>query len=75
MKVSVQDMISKIRAKFDISDEQALYIKEVTEEKTADPIIHEKPSWRTGMIAYFWKAISRTGQRGDSEVLRSSRTL
>lgn len=39
-KVSVQDMISQIREKFDINDEEALYIKEVTEEKTADPDIH-----------------------------------
>jgi type I restriction enzyme R subunit len=38
-KVSVQDMITEIRAKFDISDEEALYIKQVTEEKAADPTI------------------------------------
>ncbi len=38
-KVSVQDMIGEIRANFDISDEEALYIKEVTEEKVADPVI------------------------------------
>jgi type I restriction enzyme R subunit len=38
-KVSVQDMIAEIRAKFDISDEEALYIKQVTEEKSADPVI------------------------------------
>ena len=38
-KVSVQDMISEIREKFDITDEEALYIKEVTEEKTKDPVI------------------------------------
>jgi type I restriction enzyme R subunit len=36
-KVSVQDMIDEIRAKFAISDEEALYIKQVTEEKVADP--------------------------------------
>lgn len=36
-KVSVQDMIDEIRAKFDISDEEALYIKQVTEEKVANP--------------------------------------
>jgi type I restriction enzyme R subunit len=40
-KVSVQDMISEIRAKFDISDEEALYIKQVTEEKSSDPAIRE----------------------------------
>ena len=39
-KVSVQDMIAQIEEKFDISDEEALYIKEVTEEKAADPAIH-----------------------------------
>ncbi len=38
-KVSVQDMIAAIRAKFDITDEEALYIKQVTEEKSADPAI------------------------------------
>jgi len=38
-KVSVQDMISEIQARFDISDEEALYIKQVTEEKAADPAI------------------------------------
>jgi len=39
-KVSVQDMIAEIRAQFEISDEEALYIKQVTEEKSADPDIH-----------------------------------
>jgi type I restriction enzyme R subunit len=39
-KVSVQDMIAEIRTRFDISDEEALYIKQVTEEKSADPGIH-----------------------------------
>jgi type I restriction enzyme, R subunit len=38
-KVSVQDMIDEIRTKFTISDEEALYIKQVTEEKAADPMI------------------------------------
>jgi hypothetical protein len=32
-------MIDEIRSKFAISDEEALYIKEVTEEKSADPVI------------------------------------
>jgi type I restriction enzyme R subunit len=32
-------MIAEIRARFDISDEEALYIKQVTEEKEADPAI------------------------------------
>jgi len=40
-KVSVQDVIDEIRAKFDISDEEALYIKQVTEEKSTDPSIHQ----------------------------------
>ena len=38
-KVSVQDMIDEIRARFAISDEEALYIKQVTDEKMADPTI------------------------------------
>lgn len=39
-KVSIHDMIKLIREKFEISDEEALYIRQVTEEKTADPDIH-----------------------------------
>ncbi|MET0621588.1 MAG: DEAD/DEAH box helicase family protein [Pyrinomonadaceae bacterium] len=38
-KVSVQDMIEQIRTMFDISDAEALYIREVTEEKTRDAAI------------------------------------
>jgi type I restriction enzyme R subunit len=38
-RVSVQDMIAQIRATFQITDEEALYIKQVTEEKAADPEI------------------------------------
>ena len=34
-------MIAEIRATFEISDEEALYIKEVTEEKTKDDVIRE----------------------------------
>jgi len=45
-KVSVQDMIDEIRQKFQITDEEALYIKEVTQEKIADPVI------RTTVIAH-----------------------
>jgi type I restriction enzyme R subunit len=39
IKVSVQDMINEIRTRFNISDEEALYIKQVTELKVADPTI------------------------------------
>lgn len=35
-KISVQDMIVTIRTTFDITDAEALYIKEVTEEKVED---------------------------------------
>ena len=45
-KVTVQDMIDEIRATFNISDEEALYIKEVTQEKSADANI------RTVVIAH-----------------------
>jgi len=40
-KVSVQDMIAEIQKKFQISDEEALYIRQVTEKKVADPVIRE----------------------------------
>lgn len=43
-KVSVQDMIAEIQARFDISDEEALYIRQVTEEKAADPVIRSTVS-------------------------------
>ena len=39
VKVSVQDMITEIQGKYAISDEEALYIKQVTEQKSADPEI------------------------------------
>ncbi len=38
-KVSIADMIEEIRTQFEISEEEALYIKEVTEEKASDPQI------------------------------------
>jgi type I restriction enzyme R subunit len=38
-KVSVHEMIADIRAKFDISDDEALYIRQVTAEKVADTTI------------------------------------
>lgn len=38
-KVSVQDMIAKIKERFDIPEEEALIIREVTEEKIADTSI------------------------------------
>jgi len=38
-KVSVQDMIAKIRETFDISDEEALHIREVSKEKLEDESI------------------------------------
>ena len=40
-KVSVSDMIDKIRESFDISDEEVLHIKEVSEEKIADESVQQ----------------------------------
>ncbi len=40
-KVSVQDMISDIREKFDISEKEALHIREVSEEKIKDESIRQ----------------------------------
>lgn len=39
VKVSVLDMIAEIQGKYAISDEEALYIKQVTEQKSAEPDI------------------------------------
>lgn len=38
-KATVQEMITDIKAKFVISDEEALYIRQVTSQKVADPAI------------------------------------
>jgi type I restriction enzyme R subunit len=40
-KVTVQDMIDQIRQKFQISDDEALYIRQVTDEKLNDAEIRE----------------------------------
>lgn len=40
-KTTVQDMLNQIEEKFPITDEQALYIREVTEEKIADQGIRD----------------------------------
>jgi len=39
VKISVQDMIDDIRRKYAITDEEALYIRQVTEAKVEDPAI------------------------------------
>ena len=40
-KVSVQDMIAKIREDFQISDDEALHIREVSEEKISDESVQQ----------------------------------
>ena len=66
-KVSVQDMIDEIRATFDISDEEALYIKQVTEEKAADPDHpHHCHAPTAEDRVYSGRRVSRAGQRRDS---------
>lgn len=41
LKVSVREMIADIQTKFPITDEEALYIRQVTEEKAADLSIRD----------------------------------
>ncbi|WP_296484221.1 DEAD/DEAH box helicase family protein [Rhodoferax sp.] len=41
LKVSIQEMIAKILTTFPITNEEAILIKQVTEEKAADPLIRE----------------------------------
>ena len=64
-KVSVQDMIDEIRAKFDISDEEALYIKQVTEEKAADPASAAPSRPIATTAVYPRRRVSRPGERRD----------
>ncbi len=52
VKVSVQDVIAQIRATFDITDEEALYIRQVTEEKIADPMIRTTVQAHRGNVIY-----------------------
>jgi len=40
-KISVQDMISKIKEDFEITDEEALHIREVSEEKIEDESVRQ----------------------------------
>ena len=40
-RVSVQDMITKIRETFDITEEEALHIREVSEEKISDESVQQ----------------------------------
>ena len=56
-------MIAGIRAKFDISDEEALYIKQVTEEKAADPVIRSTVHARREDLVYLccWTTSSSIG--------------
>ena len=54
-KVSVQDMIETIGKKFQISDEEALYIKEVTEEKMHDEEIQSTITAHRDDIYYLEK--------------------
>jgi type I restriction enzyme R subunit len=51
-KVSVQDMIDEIRARYNITDEEALYIKQVTEEKAADPAIRSTVNTHRNDLIY-----------------------
>jgi type I restriction enzyme, R subunit len=51
-KVSVQDMIAEIQAKFAITDEEALYIKQVTQEKATDPAIRSTVTAHRGDRIY-----------------------
>jgi type I restriction enzyme, R subunit len=52
MKVTVQGMIADIRGRYSISDEQALYIKQVTEEKAADPVIRSTVQAHRADVVY-----------------------
>ena len=52
VKASVRDVIAEIRATFDITDEEALYIRQVTEEKIKDPVIQTTVQAHRGNVIY-----------------------
>ena len=58
-----------------ISDEEALYIKQVTEEKTKDPAIRTTVQAHREDRRLSRRSIPRAGQRRDSDRLRRARTL
>lgn len=55
-KVTVQDMIARIRANFSISEEEALLIRQVTEEKTADDAIRETVKTNRSNVVFLEEA-------------------
>ena len=71
----MQDMIDEIRAKFDISDEEALYIKQVTEEKVADPVIRSTVQAHRDDRVYLEGAYRGQVNGEIQDSLRRARTL
>jgi type I restriction enzyme R subunit len=53
-KISLSDMIEKLRERFAISDNEALVIKEVCQEKMADPAIASSIQRHANDGAYLW---------------------
>jgi type I restriction enzyme, R subunit len=51
-KISVQDMITRIRETFDISDEDALHIREVSQEKLEDESIQQTVAAHKSDLAF-----------------------
>jgi len=51
-KVSVQDMITKIKETFDISEEEALHIREVSEEKISDESVQQTVAAHRSDLAF-----------------------
>jgi type I restriction enzyme R subunit len=52
VKSTVRDMIANIQTRFPITDEEALYIKQVTEEKIADPAIRATVQGHRANVIY-----------------------
>ena len=66
-KVSVQDMIDEIRAKFDITDEEALYIKAGNGREVGRPDDSQHGSSASRRSDLSRRPVSRAGQRGYSD--------
>lgn len=75
VKATVQDMIADIQTKFQITDEEALYIRQVTEEKIADPAA--RPSRHTGMTVFTLKVriAGRSTEASRRPMMRAAATM
>ncbi len=73
-KVSVQDMISKIKEQFAISEDEALHIREVSEEKISDASVQQTVTAHRSDLS-FLESVFREQLNGDIQEAYAIRQL